>query len=204
MKMLATAAIAVLAFASAAYAETRNLTGFNAVGAEGRLRVEVTMGQGYSVTVDGADANKVDTYLRNNSLQIREINRGLFAGNRRLAAVVHVTMPRLEALSSAKGTELRATNVQAGDLALSVAMGSEMEVSGTCSSLSASASMGAELRAANLDCADVQVSASMGAEARVRARNTVSASASMGGDIDVAGNPASRSSSASMGGDISF
>ena len=204
MKILATTAIAALALAGTASAETRNLSGFDSVGAEGHFRVEVAMGNAFSVTVDGAEADKVETYIRNHSLQIRQTGTNWFRGSRRIDAVVHVTMPRVEGLSSAKGAEMRATDIRANDLSLSVAMGSEMVVTGTCHSLSASAAMGAELNAAHLDCATVDVSASMGAEADVFARESVSASASMGADIDISGNPRSRSASASMGGDISY
>lgn len=203
-KLLAAAALALAAISTAAAADTRDHRGFNSVAAQGRYLVEVTMGDGYSVRVDGAEADKVQTRVEGDTLQIREVNRGWFRGDRRINAIVRITMPRVEGLSSSRGVELRATNIRADELSLAVAMGSEMSISGSCRSLNVSASMGAEVNARELDCEDAQVSASMGADVDITARKSVSASASMGADIDVSGNPEQRSASASMGGDISF
>jgi hypothetical protein len=62
--------------------------------------------------------------------------------------------------------------------------------------------MGGALDAEGLICRDVSAQASMGASVQVHATQSVKAGASMGGNIEIAGNPPQRDISASMGGTV--
>jgi len=199
MKYAIAPALVALALASAS-AETRNLSGFDSVNVADRIRVEVVMGASHSVNVTGADANRVRTRVGDDTLYITEANRPWFGGNRRVNALVRVTMPAVEGLSAARGAEVRATGIRSSAMSLAASMGGELSIDGECRTLSASASMGGAIRADDFHCADADISASMGGEARVYASNRFDVAASMGGAVNVAGEGQRGDVATSMGG----
>lgn len=213
-----------LCFAAPAFADNRNLSGFTSVGASGRFSVEITQAETYSVTVDGRDADEVETSVSGDRLRIRQRGAWFGLGRRELDAVVRVALPQVEDLSVAAGAELTADAISTGDIGLSAAQGGELLVrdlransvslsaaqggmlsaAGVCQTVDASAAMGGIVDAERLDCADAHASAAMGGVVEIHARLAVDASAAMGGVIDVTGSPETRSASASMGGDINI
>ena len=199
-RLLITAALAVL-LVSPASAETRNLRGFDAVGASDQTRVEITVGGDYSVEVVGRDAGRVLTEVDDGTLTIRQRNRPWFGSNH-LDATVRIRMPELESVAAARGVELTATGVDAISFEIAAAMGAEVRVSGTCRTLEAAAAMGATIRADDLLCETADVAASMGGTAQVYASQTYEGAASMGGTINISGDGASRGESTAMGGTI--
>ncbi len=201
--LLAPALIAIALVATAANAETRNHSGFQGVAARDGVEVYVTQGEGYRVDVTGRDADRVRTEVSDHTLQISQRNRSWFGFQRDLDATIRVTMPIVEDLSAARGASLHATGLRAGDLDISAAMGADLEVAGTCRSLSASASMGAAVDASELVCSNADASASMGADVNVNASNSFDASASMGASISNSGTAATQDISSSMGGSVS-
>lgn len=201
--LLAPALIAVALAATAASAETRNLSGFQGVAARDGIEVYVTQGEAFRVDVSGPDAERVRTEVQDETLRISRRSVNWFGFNRDLSATVRVTLPVVEDLSAARGASLRATDLRAGNLDLSAAMGADMEISGTCSSVSASAAMGASLDASALVCSHAEASAAMGADVNVNATNAFEASASMGASISNSGNASRQDISSSMGGSVS-
>jgi hypothetical protein len=212
-----------LALAAPAAAETRDLSGFHQVSAQDRLTVEVTVGQGYSVEVTGADADRVRARLEGRTLRISDAHRSWFGRSRRLDAHVRVTTPSLEGVAAARGAELTATLAGACDdfsaaatmggsarvqgarcdsMDASAAMGGELELAGACGSLSVSAAMGGLVRANELACATVNARAAMGGDIRANASQTYDASASMGGSVNVAGGATAGDTASAMGGSI--
>jgi hypothetical protein len=198
---MATAAVLALAMAASASAETRNLRGFNSIGASDQMRVEISVGGDYAVEVTGADADRVRTRVEDGALLIDQRNRPWF-GSRHLNAVVRVSVPELESIAAARGVEVSARGVESERFDIAAAMGAEVRVSGTCGVLDATAAMGASIRADELQCRVADVSAAMGGSARVYASETYEGSASMGGSIDISGDGASRGRSTAMGGSI--
>lgn len=201
MRLMATAAVLALAMAASASAETRNLRGFNSIGASDQMRVEISVGGDYAVEVTGADADRVRTRVEDGALLIDQRNRPWF-GSRHLNAVVRVSVPELESIAAARGVEVSARGVESERFDIAAAMGAEVRVSGTCGVLDATAAMGASIRADELHCRVADVSAAMGGSARVYASETYEGSASMGGSIDISGDGASRGRSTAMGGSI--
>ncbi len=195
---------AILAFALAvpAAAETRNHSGFDGVAVQDRIRVEVSLGQSYSVDVSGSDAARVRTRVQDGTLRISDRNRPLFGGSPRLDAVVRVVVPELDRLAASRGAEVRATDISAHDFSVAASMGGEVRLTGACHSLSASASMGGIINAERFACADADVAASMGGEANVAASASYDAAASMGGLIDIRGEGARGEIATSMGGEV--
>lgn len=203
MRFLIVPALALLLFTGNSWADTRHLQGFVGVGAEGQFHVDVAVADHFSVEVTGPDAAKIETRVEGNLLKIRGTSWHWF-GEQRYNATVHVTLPHVEELDAARGAELSAAGVNSDHMAIHAAMGGAIRVSGVCQSLSAAAAMGGEIDANALDCASANVAAAMGGDARVHARETLTASAAMGGDIHVSGNPAQRTSHEAMGGDVNF
>lgn len=202
MRTALIASIALVALASAAHAETRDVSGFTGVAAADRIRVEVTVGSSYRVDVTGSDAARVRTRVEDGTLRIRRTNRPWFGETPPIDATVRVTMPRVESLTSSMGADLSATGIDVATISLAASMGGELNVSGACSSLDAAASMGGVINAEGLRCRDADVSASMGGEARVYASNRFDVSASMGGAVNVGGEGRATDVSLSMGGSL--
>lgn len=225
MKRIALAVVlAAAGLTTLAQAETRQVGRFSEVKAEDRVRVEVTVGEGYSVEVTGADAARVRTRVDGHRLEISDARRPWFGRTPRLDATVRVTAPRIEGVAAARGAELTATisgecddfsaaAAMGGEATVSgltchsidaaAAMGGDLRLSGSCDTLSASAAMGGSIRANDLQCRVVDGSAAMGGAMRVYASERYDGSAAMGGDINVSGEGRRGDTSAAMGGSIS-
>jgi hypothetical protein len=223
MKRLFAPALIALALAAPAAAETRDLSGFRAVNAEDGLSVAVTIGERYAVEVTGSDADRILTRVDNGALRIRDAHRPLFHSPR-LDAHVRVTMPAVERISAARGSELSAnltggscdelsvaaamggetnvTGAQCDRISTSAAMGGQVRIAGACRAHDASAAMGAVVRADELQCETVDASASMGGDIKAFASESYDASAAMGGSIDIEGGGRSSGASSVMGGSI--
>ncbi|MFT3726736.1 MAG: DUF2807 domain-containing protein [Terricaulis sp.] len=199
----ALAAIAVLSAASMAGAEPRDVGAFDSVRAQDNLRVDIIHGAEFSVDVSGVEAARVRTEVRDGTLQVSEINRPWFGHDRQVAATIHVTMPSVKGLASAKGATVIAEGVQGTDVSLAAAMGGELRVSGACTVATVAASMGAVIRAQDFQCAHATISASMGGDAQVFASAGYTASASMGGEVKVLGGGVRGQVSTSFGGEVS-
>jgi len=205
-------------------AETRQVSGFNAVSVADRIEVEVATGERFSVEVTGRDAGRISTRLDGRTLRIRDQNRPWFGETPELDAHVRITAPALSGVSAARGADLRAaigegcrgldvavsmggealvTIVRCERISASASMGGDMRIEGACDTLSASASMGGVIRADELRCTSVTASASMGGDIEAYASNSSDANASMGGAIAIVGNPGSSSHSTALGGSVS-
>jgi hypothetical protein len=202
MRMTLIAAAAILAFASFASAETRNVSNFTGVSAADRIRVEVTVGERYRVDVAGSEADKVTTRVDDGTLIIRRTHRPFWSGTPAIDATVRVTMPAVDSLASSRGAELTAANISAENMSLAASTGGELRATGTCATLDAVVSMGGTIRAEGLECRDADVAASMGGDARVFASRSFDASASMGGAVNVAGGGRGHDIATSMGGSV--
>jgi hypothetical protein len=224
MKRLVASVLIAIALAGPATAETRSLSGFQAVDAEDRLTVTVAIGDAYLVDVTGADADRIRTHVDGRTLYIEDQRRPLFGRSPRLDVHVSVTMPAVESVSSSRGAQLAANlaggtcdefsaaasmggsasveNAQCNGVSTAASMGGDVRISGTCRTHDASASMGGYVRANDLQCATVDASASMGGDIRAYASQSYEASASMGGAIDVGGGANASDTSSIMGGSI--
>lgn len=201
MKYAVASVLAALVLAAPAGAEMRNLSGFNAVQAQDNIVVEVRIGPQFAVEVVGPEANRIITRIERNQLKVSERNRPWFGRDRRVNALVRVTMPRVASLAAAKGATLTAIDINADDMSLAAAMGGELRVNGSCESLDVAAAMGGIVRAQDFHCVTADISAAMGGEARVFATRTFDATAAMGGSVNIAGG-AHGDTTAVMGGSV--
>ncbi|MGE0595135.1 MAG: DUF2807 domain-containing protein [Hyphomonadaceae bacterium] len=217
--------VLALCLAAPASADQRALSGFSAIWASGKFRVEASVGDSYSVRVDGRDAADVVTTVNDGALRISQRGTYWFGGAPELDAVVHVTAPSYDSFAAQRGAEMRVQGpVSAQEMSLSAIQGGALRIEdlradqlnarasqggavdarGQCGVVRANASMGGALNAEGVECERAEVSASMGGVASVFARETVDANATMGGAIDVSGDPTRNDTSAIMGGAISI
>ncbi|MBL8543930.1 MAG: DUF2807 domain-containing protein [Hyphomonadaceae bacterium] len=202
MRIVLITSAALAALTMSASADTRDISGFTGVGVSDHIAVEIATGPAYTVEVTGSDAARVRTRVEHGSLQISDARRPWFGQAPRLDATVRITMPRVERLAAARGAEVAARDVNADELSIAAAMGGQLEVSGTCSALSAAAAMGGVIDAGELHCATAEVSAAMGGAAEIYASQSYEASAVMGGAIDIAGEAQRGEVSTVMGGAV--
>lgn len=214
---------AALAVSSVAYAEPRNLSGFDQVNVAGRFRVEISVGAQHSVDVAGADAAQIVTRVEGDTLKIEPRRRPWFGDEPRRDVVVRVTLPRFEGVAAARGAEVRATgggdctsfeavaamgaslnvrDLYCGTVDATAAMGGALELAGACRTLDVTAAMGGAVEASALRCASVDASAAMGGAIEAFAEHTYDASAVMGGGVDISGGGRAADRSAVMGGSI--
>lgn len=222
-RLFAAALVLGVCLVGQANAETRNLSGFNAVTAADGIDIVVAVGPSYTVEVTGRDASRVRTRLEGDTLSISDSERSWFGRTVNLDAVVRVTTPRLDHVAAARGADLQVTlgstcddftaaaamgasarvvGARCGTIDASASMGGELRLEGACARLDASASMGGTLRAENLTCETVDIAASMGGDVRAYASRNYDASASMGGSIQVSGEGAETGRATLMGGSI--
>ncbi len=207
LKTVSIASVAALT-AVAAQAETKtfNMSGFSGVSASEDVTVEVEVGAGFSVTADGASSKLEDLEIKlhGDTLSVGRkgsfFNRGWKNG---MAPVVRITMPSMSKAEVSSGAELSASGIEAGDFSASASSGGEMSLEGSCASLRANASSGAEMDAGDLHCRAVDINISTGAEADVFASDSINATASTGGDVDVSGSPQQKSIRKTLGGEVS-
>lgn len=196
--LLATAAIALLA--GPAIAETRPLSGFTKVSASAGTRVEIAFGPNFLVNVEGRDAARIVTRVTNGTLVVEPVRGWSWRGPRN--AIVHVTMPLVEALDASSGAHIEAAGVPGGALNLDASSGAALDVAGACSTFTADASSGADIDAEALRCETGSVSVSSGANAHVYATGQLNVDASSGGNVVAFGNPGIGDISLSSGGSL--
>lgn len=104
--------------------------------------------------------------------------------------------------SSSADVELELTGT--AEVELEASSSSDLELSGTCGQISIVASSSTDIEARDLTCSTATIKASSSADVNLSVTESVEATASSGGDINVYGNPAQRNVRESSGGDVSF
>lgn len=201
MKILGFAVVLLGAlFSGSAGAETRSLAGFDRISASAGSEVEVTIGDTFTVNVDGPRPERVVTRVEGNRLIVEPVRNWGFQWHSTPSAIVRVTMPRLAGLDASSGAEISASRVAAEDLALAASSAGEIRVAGTCRNVRLDASSGAEVHAGDLHCATGSVDASSGAETWVWVDGVLNIDASSGADVNAKGSPRLGDISLSSGG----
>ena len=105
-------------------------------------------------------------------------------------------------LSVSMGAEIE-LNIEVKELYMDASMGGIAELEGTVESLDVTASMGSEVDLDNLAAKYVKAKSTMGSDMKINATLEFDGRASMGGYIEVTGDPDRFYENTSMGGDIS-
>jgi hypothetical protein len=194
-------AVVALGFLSvgAASAETRAISGFDAISASAGVPVEVNIGPRFQVEVTGRDAAQIETRVEGATLVVRP--RGQWRWGRR-DAEVQVTMPAVSGLEASSGARIRANQVVGPSITLGASSGARVRVSGSCGALAANASSGAQIDAEALQCGNGSADVSSGARIKVNVSGRLDVDASSGGDVLASGGPELGDVSLSSGGSL--
>lgn len=186
--------------------ETYDLQGFDRISVGGVYELDVSVGPEFSVTVSGAEdemarmeIDVVDGVLELGQ-QVHKLGKRRW---RNMGLTATISLPTLTAIDVAGVAEADVAGVDAETFSASLSGVGEVDLAGTCGSLTARVSGVGELDASELHCADVDVRVSGVGEARVYASKSVYASVSGVGSIDVDGSPSEVVKDKSLFADIS-
>lgn len=198
MRKMLVSAVLFAAFAGAAHAEERSLSGFTRVAASAGTHVEVAVGPNFRVEVTGADPARVITRVSGDTLVVSP-QRGNWRGRIRNTRV-RVTMPAIEGLDVSSGAQISASGLNSPRVTLEASSGARLTASGVCGAFRADVSSGADIFAQTLRCEAGSAGASSGARVRIHASERLDVRASSGGSIIGHGDPRLGDVSLSSGG----
>lgn len=186
--------------------ETYDLQGFDEISVGGVYELNVRVGPAFSVEVSGApeEMERIDVGVEDGVLRLEQEDRKFSRRRwRNMGLTAEITLPALSAIHVAGVADAEVDGVDAEDFSASLSGVGEVDLAGTCGALTARVSGVGELDASDLQCAEVDVRVSGVGEARVYASQSVYASVSGIGSIDVEGSPANVVKDKSLFADIS-
>lgn len=183
-----------------------DLTGFDRIVVGGVYELNVRVGEGFSIEVSGApdEMERMEIEVEDGVLRLGQQER--MRGKRRWrdqGLSAEITMPALAALNVSGVTDANVTGVDADDFSARLSGVGEIDIAGTCGSLTARVSGVGALDAENLQCVDVEVRVSGIGDAEVYASQSVHASVSGIGSIGIYGSPSVVETDKSLFADIS-
>jgi len=189
------AAVLASVFATAALAQSRSsmtldLRDFDAIEIGGAYRLDVIVGEDFSIELSGpaAEMERVEATLKNGALVLGSRKR-LRGDAKGVKAVV--TMPALNRLAVSGVADADISGVRAKDFKLDLSGVGEVIIAGSCDKLVARVSGVGEVDAQSFECRAVDVKVAGVGEARVYASESVAAEVSGMGGIVVYGSPKS-------------
>ena len=215
---------AALTRPASAASRSFDVGGFTAVRVSVGIQAYVAVGEPQAISAESGDPANLDRLLV--AVEDQELNIG-FQPNSMISnndVVVRVSVPAMGAVRAGSGAHVEVTGLSGATLSLSASSsgtiiarealgetvtietssGGIVEVSGTCKQLVAKGSSGAKVLAGDLDCDSVEAKLTSGSEAAVRAKSSLTATASTNSRLEVSGNPSSRTVKTSTRGTISF
>lgn len=186
--------------------ETHDLQGFDEISVGGVYELNVHVGPAFSVEVSGApeEMERIDVDVEDGVLRLEQEDRKFSKRRwRNMGLTAEITLPALSAIHVAGVADAEVDGVDAEDFSASLSGVGEVDLAGTCGALTARVSGVGELDASDLQCAEVDVRVSGVGEARVYASQSVYASVSGIGSIDVEGSPTNVVKDKSLFADIS-
>ncbi|MBT8472715.1 MAG: DUF2807 domain-containing protein [Marinicaulis sp.] len=173
---------------------TRNydFDGFREIDISGVYEVKIEVGSAASINLSGApeEMDRVEIAVTDGVLKLGSGNHGRTKKKLRNHGITAIiTMPELEALDVSGVADVEADNIAASDFDVRLSGVGEIDLSGTCDTLSARVSGVGELDARDLECSTADVRVSGIGEATVYASDAVNAGVSGIGSISVYGTP---------------
>jgi len=190
---LAALALALPAAADAK-TETRDASGFNALGLSAPIDVDLTIGDHESVVLEG-DAEmlaKIEVSVEQGSLQIRRKRESSEWGIGWNHKQVHarVTAKRIDAISIAGSGDVKARELSGDSLALAISGSGDITVgAGKVGNLSVHIAGSGDVKTPKLDAQAVSISISGSGDALVWARQTLAVKVAGSGDVRYFGDP---------------
>ncbi len=106
------------------------------------------------------------------------------------------------AIEGPAGSDVQVSAIQGGSVKAQASSGSDLDLSGTCTSLDADAASGSDLDARSLRCETVSIQASSGSDVSVSASRSVTGKATSGSDVKISGAPPTVQVDKSSGADV--
>lgn len=175
---------------------------FDAIDIDGCFDLTVKVGSPFSIVAEGdAEAfDNLDIEVDNEVLEI-ELDDGC-SGPPKWDFAVTITMPRLTDAILGKGLVATIGGVDSDQLRLKVTSGAELDIEGQCYRLKLGAHTGAQVDAKGLQCEKARVKTNTGAEVEVFVTDTVKASAHLGAQVRIYGDPEKVSRRETLGGNV--
>ncbi|HEV7692197.1 MAG TPA: head GIN domain-containing protein [Hyphomonadaceae bacterium] len=203
------AALAALGACSVSYdssgpssSETRTFSDFDSVDASAGVNVTLKQG-GYNVQVSGPEGklDGIKVVQNGKTLKVfRDGHNSWFSWGGHYQATI--TAPTYVSLSASSGADVDGENLNLERIELEAGSGGDIEISGTCKSVSGQASSGGDVNAEDLKCEDAEAQSSSGGDVDLFATASANGQASSGGDVTFHGNPAKFTKQESSGGDV--
>jgi len=202
--------------------QDRNLKGFTGIDACCNMRVELTPGPAFSVTVE-AESNLqefIQTNVSGSRLEIDFKDRVNINSNKKI--IVYVTLPKLESIDASSSANIVTTAAFKGErlrlesssnsrveaifmgekVVADASSGARIEVSGSAGYINAEASSGSNVYAGNLKSKEGRADVSSGAGIELNVSEKLNADASSGGRVRYEGNPTQVDTDVSSGGSV--
>ena len=210
MNALARLAVPLAAFvlalpvAAETKTETRNATGFTALGLAAPIDVELTLGDQEAVVLEG-DAEmlaKIEVVVEKGSLQIRrlrETSDWSFGWNNKHVRA-RVTAKRIDAISISGSGDVKAPTLSADSLALAISGSGDITIGGgKVGNLSVHIAGSGDIKTSKVDAEVVSISISGSGDALVWARQSLAVKVAGSGDVRYYGDPTVAKSVAGSG-----
>lgn len=168
--------------------QTYDFTGFDNISIAGVYELDIDVGPSYSISLTGNEDQM-------ENVKVKSEDSTLYLGQKKKKShnhdgiIARITLPDLEALKVSGVASGNIESVDADDFDLSVSGVAEVNIEGTCNSLTARISGVGELDAQNFKCKDVDVALSGVGEVSVYASKSVDVKASGVGGVVVYGKP---------------
>lgn len=181
---------------------TFDLTDFDEISIGGVYEVDIQVGDKHSISLSGGEDEMahIDVYVKDGTLYLshdkdkhKKKRKGHHDGIEAM-----VSLPALNGLRVAGVASGDVSGVDADDFSLKVSGVAEVEIDGTCNSLSAKVSGVGELDAENFKCKNADVTLSGVGQMNVYASKSVDVTASGVGEVNVYGDPKEVSKSKAM------
>jgi hypothetical protein len=173
--------------------QTLELRDFDRIEIAGVYELEVTVGADFSVNVSGPEDElaRVEASVENGRLVLdqRERQRGEKRWRNHKGVTAKVTLPALAGVEASGVVDGDVTGVSAEAFEVVISGVGDMTLTGECGDLDANVSGVGDLNAEGLKCKNVDIDVSGVGSASVYASESVEASVSGMGDIDVSGSP---------------
>jgi hypothetical protein len=196
MKPIARLAIPLIALAlpAAAATETRDVSGFTALGLAAPVQVELVIGDRESVVLEG-DAEalaRIDTYVEHGSLQIKRKrdSHDWDPGWKKNEVRARVTAKRIEAIAISGSGDVKVPQLSADSLALAISGSGDIAIGGgKVGNLSVRIAGSGDVKAPKVDAQAVSISISGSGVALVWARQSLAVKVAGSGDVRYYGDP---------------
>lgn len=167
--------------------ETRDVSGFEEIEANGAVNAEITVGSAFTVTVEADDnlLQYIKTEVSGSSLKI--FTEGKISPKTKIS--VKISMPELKGLDINGASTVTAANIKSDSLEIKANGASKVKISGETKDLNANANGASTIDAESLKAEDADADSNGASTVIVSASNDLKAEASGASTIYYSGEP---------------